>query len=586
MNRTQRTLSMAVLLVGLAALPAVAADVATAPVAVMSAGSASLDFTTAVEHEALVLTVSGPNDYLFRKEFKAGETPSFSLFNKRGQRLADGHYNYELRVAPVVGKEVRDRLTAAREAGNEKGVLAELRRTGVLPEVTVQSGAFAIANGALMTPGQAEPEPRRARRNKAAGDKAAGIANTFLADQVIPDDLIVEGSGCFGFDCVDGESFGLDTIRLKENSLRIKFEDTSVSPYPTNDWQLTANDSASGGANKFSIEDITGAKVPFTITAGASTNSIFVDSTGRVGFRTATPVLDLHVATSNTPAMRLEQNNSGGFTAQTWDIGANEANFFVRDVTGGSKLSFRIRPGAPTSSIDISADGDVGIGTASPDEKLHIEENVNENTFLVVENTFAGTEAGGFVRAKSDTATLNFQAHSSARTISRFGQVLGGWGELLFAAGNGLILGTNTATPLILGTNSANRIHIQSGGNVGIGTSTPAHPLQMASGAHVTAGGVWTSVSTRDAKHDIEFLEAEEASKALTTLQPVRFKYNAEPGEEYVGFIAEDVPDLVAANDHKSLNPMDVVAVLTKVVQDQQKTIAELAARVAELEKQ
>ncbi|NOT57981.1 MAG: hypothetical protein HOP18_25535, partial [Deltaproteobacteria bacterium] len=99
----------------------------------------------------------------------------------------------------------------------------------------------------------------------------AGLGLLFLpqmsiADEVIPDDLIVQGSTCTGFDCVNGESFGFDTIRLKENNLRIKFEDTSTGAgFPTNDWQLTANDSASGGASKFSIEDITGAKVPFTI---------------------------------------------------------------------------------------------------------------------------------------------------------------------------------------------------------------------------------------------------------------------------------------------------------------------------------
>jgi len=76
--------------------------------------------------------------------------------------------------------------------------------------------------------------------------------------------------------------------------------------------------------------------------------------------------------TSDTPAIRFEQNSSGGFTAQTWDIGANEANFFVRDTTGGSRLPFRIRPGAPTSSIDISANGNVGIGTASPTSRLTV----------------------------------------------------------------------------------------------------------------------------------------------------------------------------------------------------------------------
>src|SRR5436853_6950993 len=85
------------------------------------------------------------------------------------------------------------------------------------------------------------------------------------ADFLIADDLIVQGSACVGLDCVDGESFGFDTIRLKENNTRIKFDDTSTSPgFPNNDWQLTANDSASGGLNKFSIENITAAPVPFT----------------------------------------------------------------------------------------------------------------------------------------------------------------------------------------------------------------------------------------------------------------------------------------------------------------------------------
>src|SRR4030081_3880842 len=159
-----------------------------------------------------------------------------------------------------------------------------------------------------------------------------------MADFVIPDDLIVQGSACVGLDCVDGESCGFDTISLKENNSRIKFDDTSVSAgFPNNDWQLTANDSASGGLNKFSIENTTVGTIPFTVVGPAPTNSLFVASTGKVGLRTATPVLDLHISTSDTPAQRLEQTSAGGFTAQTWDIGANEANFFVRDVTGGRR---------------------------------------------------------------------------------------------------------------------------------------------------------------------------------------------------------------------------------------------------------
>src|SRR5690606_30999212 len=109
-------------------------------------------------------------------------------------------------------------------------------------------------------------------------------------DVVHADDVIVDGSLCVGFDCVNGENFGFDTIRLKENNLRVKFDDTSNSgSFPFVDWQLTANDSANGGANKFSIDDITNSKTPFTVEANAPTNSLYVDDGGRLGLGTSTP---------------------------------------------------------------------------------------------------------------------------------------------------------------------------------------------------------------------------------------------------------------------------------------------------------
>jgi len=47
-----------------------------------------------------------------------------------------------------------------------------------------------------------------------------------------------------------------------------------------------------------------------------------------VGLRTSTPVLDLHTATSNTPAHRYEQTNAGGFAAQTWDVAGKRGKLF------------------------------------------------------------------------------------------------------------------------------------------------------------------------------------------------------------------------------------------------------------------
>jgi hypothetical protein len=326
---------------------------------------------SAGDHEKVMLTVVGPNGAVFHKEFAAGTAPSFRL-QDLGARLTDGAYTYELRAIPRVSSEVKKQLAAARAAGDDDAAGRIQSAAGINENALVQSGSLVVLNGAFMSPETEEPRGDKAPRSISSLSNSKVITPL---DVVTADDAIIQGSLCVGLDCVNNESFGFDTIRLKENNTRIKFDDTSTTAgCPANDWQLTAND-ACGGASKFSIEDITSSKVPFTVTAGAATNSIFVDSTGRVGFRTSTPVLDLHVNTSNTPALRLEQNNSGGFTAQTWDVGANEANFFVRDVTGGSKLSLRIRPGAPTSSVDISSSGAVGIGTASPDSNSKLDVN-------------------------------------------------------------------------------------------------------------------------------------------------------------------------------------------------------------------
>ncbi len=144
--------------------------------------------------------------------------------------------------------------------------------------------------------------------------------------------------------------------------------------------------------------------------------------------------------------------------------------------------------------------------------------------------------------------------------------------------------GAYEASPVFINIDApALSIAVAPNGYVGLGVF-PSVPLHMASGAHVTAGGVWTNASSREYKQDIKSLTKDDAMETLTALQPVQFRYKADPKEKHVGFIAEDVPDLVASTDRKGMSAMDVVAVLTKVVQDQQKTIAELSKKVAALE--
>lgn len=116
------------------------------------------------------------------------------------------------------------------------------------------------------------------------------------ADQVVPDDLIVQGSACTGFDCVNGETFPYDMLRLKENNLRIAFADQSdPGTAAGGDWQITANDSANGGRTRLSIDDLSSATIPLWISGGAPTDALYLAATGRLGLGTANPQSVLHV---------------------------------------------------------------------------------------------------------------------------------------------------------------------------------------------------------------------------------------------------------------------------------------------------
>ncbi len=245
----------------------------------VSIGAGSVEFAAG---GAGTLTVSGPEGYEHSQAIDGHA--SLSLYDEAGNALADGAYSWQITLDGVAPEERSERAVKGQST----------------------SGVFTIDGGSVVNPHTLE--------------------DGLTKDQVFLDDLIVDGSACVGQDCANGESFGFDTLRLKENNLRIKFDDTSSSSsFPNNDWQLTANDSANGGANKFSIDDITHGKTPFTVGANAPSNALYLEgSTGDVGLGTATPVVELHVVDGDSPTLRLEQDGSSGFTPQTWDVAGNE----------------------------------------------------------------------------------------------------------------------------------------------------------------------------------------------------------------------------------------------------------------------
>jgi tetratricopeptide (TPR) repeat protein len=104
----------------------------------------------------------------------------------------------------------------------------------------------------------------------------------------------------------------------------------------------------------------------------------------------------------------------------------------------------------------------------------------------------------------------------------------------------------------------------------GEATYNPSRIINTSIGAYLSSGGTWTNASSREYKENISNLSLEQAINTVQQLQPVTYNYKADQEENCVGFISEDVPDLVAVKDRKGLSPMDIVAVLTKVVQNQQ----------------
>ncbi len=438
----------------------------------------TLFLQTSGEFKGFTLKIQRADGQTFALEFNGSETPFISVSDNN---LADGLYIYELVAAPHASQDAKRALS--REQGN-----------GSLPTGGLQSGSFRVLDGQIIKPGVVE-------RTKDTNDNTPVTDADTGRDQVFADDLIVQGSICSGFDCINNESFGADTLRLKENNLRIHFEDTSASGgFPTNDWRITANDQASGGASYMSIDDVTGNKVPFKITAGAPSNSLLVNSSGNVGLGTAIPVLDLQITTSNTPAIRLEQDGSGGFTAQTWDIAGNEANFFIRDVTGGSTLPFRIQPGAASSTVYISTNSRVGIGTTSPAEKLDVNGNASVTGNISATGNIsstgslsAGTTAtvtsnltvGGTATVTGTTSVLsviNTNATAGNRdmlTMTNKGQVRTKWNNT--NAGNNWDLRVGDVDQFIFQSNSQNILTLNaSGGNATLlGTLTQGSDVNI-----------------------------------------------------------------------------------------------------------
>lgn len=540
-----------------------------------------------VAYESATLTVTGPNGYIYQRTFPAGVTPYFQSYNADGSILAEGSYTYEIQLTPALSAETKAELanTSDREA-----YINELSAAGTIPDSSLLTiwGYLTISDGKFVTENVEELDSTISSSSDTVSTN--DVASPSAVDDIVHlDDVIIVGSACVGGDCVNGESFGFDTLRLKENNLRIRAFDTSnSSSFPSNDWQITFNDSSNGGANKFSIDDIDGGRTPFTIEAGTPSNTLYVDSGKRIGIGTSTPSVLLHTKNGNTPTLRLEQDGSSGFTAQTWDVAGNEANFFIRDVTNGSKLPFQIKPGADTASLFIAANNNVGIGTSSPSAPLHVRRTDGSAQILVEDTSSTVSDKRLLSLTTNGGPTIRFTDNDSG--------VAWNSGMYTFSGSNFAItrIGTGGVEFLI---DESGQVTMGPGANT-VFTLTPTGDLNIS--------GTLSDASSRDIKENFEKTDSSILDRVMEL--PIYY-YNYKIDDDsilHVGPTAEDFSEVFNVGaDNKHISPRDLAGVAVAAVQElyesvelkgfemramqteldaQQDRIAELEAQNADLE--
>ncbi len=201
-----------------------------------------------------------------------------------------------------------------------------------------------------------------------------GLWTLEAGDATIDNDVIIQESLAIGQDAVNGENFGFNTVIIKENNTRLLFDDTDdpLGTFPSNDWQLEANESRNGGTSHFAILDITGGTTPFKVLAGAPDNALYINGTGNVGIGTNTPSTALEV-NGSIKADAFVGDGSGltGIATGTGGI-ANAASTVIGADTDTDTVGEIALQTQNTTRVTITNEGKVGIGTTIPSQELEV----------------------------------------------------------------------------------------------------------------------------------------------------------------------------------------------------------------------
>ena len=330
----------------------------------------------------------------------------------------------------------------------------------------------------------------------------------------------------------------------------------------------------------------TGGKLLFRYGEGAVVGSdstwMAMDS-GKVGIGTVDPLRNLHVQSSDAYGMVIENktntaNATTGLAFRVWDDPAYTASkhaIMIERESAGSysvgKMHFAVNNAydgtdvsLSDSKITIDKDGNMGIGTTTPEAQLQVHNP-------------SGTNATNKATLKSQSV-LTLKPHATNSTNMNFAQV-----------NNGTAIGvqvTNSA-----GTADWDIALNPFGGNVGIGTTSPSHLLHVNGVARSTSSS-WATSSDRRVKENIE--NVEDGLDKIMALRPVRYNYVQEYVDQQpeiagvkTGFIAQEVAavDSTMVNyveekvgddtieDFNILSTDNMIPLLVAATQEQQKQI-------------
>ena len=194
-----------------------------------------------------------------------------------------------------------------------------------------------------------------------------------------------------------------------------------------------------------------------TITIGASGDTISIPS--NVGIGTSSPSTNLDISSSGDATINLKasgQANGLQLSQLTADGGSSIS------ATNNNYLKFSTNA---TERMRIDSSGNVGIGTTSPGARLHV---------------YKGS-SGGTINSSTDDLVIESNTTAGINILTNSGN--GANGVIYFGDENdnnaGRIIYVHSTNQFSFGTNGAERMILDSSGNVGIGTTSPTGQLQI-----------------------------------------------------------------------------------------------------------